>query len=564
MVESKKYVDVPNGSKWFIQRVLTMQNPSILPFRPSTIRGLIDRMALEHPDSTYLVSPESGIVWTYSDLREKSRLLGLALVERGVRGGDKVAFLMENGVFTAGLFLGTIYSGFVSVPLNVRAGRTQIAYMLDHSDTKVVFVSPDHEALLQEVMVELGRELMVIRADVDRGPGWSATGPRDDALPDVTPESPALLIYTSGSTEQPKGALHTQHSFVVGGWNTAIPHELSALDRTLCVLPLYHINAESISLLGTLLTGGTVIMPHHFIVREFWTWIADYQCTWTALVPTIISQLLDWIDPRAEGKAEALDRLRFVRSSSAPLAPALHKAFEDKFGLLLIEAMGSTECAGNIFSNPLPPGKDKIGTPGRPYGFDLRLKSPEGREVRHGDPGEIYLRGPSIMVGYYKNPQGTAAVLDGDGWLRTGDLANLDEDGYVFIIGRSKELIIKGGMNIAPRQIDDVLLSHAAVQDAAALGVSDHYFGEDIVAFVVLRPDARVDEQELRALCETQLGSFKAPTDIYFVSDLPKGPTGKVQRLRLGEYFKEILQAYPRQVVRDVRRLAPPACCRTR
>ena len=208
--------------------------------------------------------------------------------------------------------------------------------------------------------------------------------------------------------------------------------------------------------------------------------------------------------------------------------------------------------AGNIFSNPLPPGKDKIGTPGRPYGFELRILSPEGTKVRQGERGEIYLRGPSIMAGYYKNPEGTAAILDRDGWLRTGDLAYLDEDGYVFIVGRAKELIIKGGMNIAPRQIDDVLLSHPAVQDAATLGVPDHYFGEEIVAFIVLRPGAKADELELREHCETHLGGFKAPADIYFVADLPKGPTGKVQRMRLGECFREIIAVYPRPAVKDV------------
>jgi amino acid adenylation domain-containing protein len=528
-----------------------MQNPSVLPFRPSTLRRLIDRMALERPDSVYLSSPESGLEWTYHELRSQSNRLGLKLIELGFGAGDKVAFMMDNGVFTAGVFLGTIYAGLVSVPLNVRAGRTQLAYMLEHSDTKLVFVSPEYEELLQQVKAEVGRDLKVIRADVDRGPGWDQADPRDTALPDVQPDTPALLIYTSGSTEQPKGVLHTQRTFVVGGWNTAIPHELSPSDRTLCVLPLYHINAESISLLGTLLTGGTVVMPHRFIVREFWESIAEYRCTWTALVPTIISQLLDWVNPRTQGKEEALERIRFIRSSSAPLAPALHRAFEDKFGLRLIEAMGSTECGGNIFSNPLPPGKDKIGTPGRPYGFDLRILGPDGTEVRRGETGEIHLRGPSIMAGYYKNPQGTLAVLDCDGWLRTGDLAYLDEDGYVFIVGRAKELIIKGGMNVAPRQIDDVLLSHPAVQDAAALGVLDHYFGEDIIAFVVLRPGARADEQELREFCEIHVGSFKTPTDIYLVADLPKGPTGKVQRLRLGDCFHEILQAYPRSVAKQ-------------
>ena len=370
-------------------------------------------------------------------------------------------------------------------------------------------------------------------------------------LPEVLPDHNAVLIYTSGSTGNPKGALHTHRTFVAGSWNSSIPHELSEADRSLCVLPLYHVNAQNVTLLPTLLTGGSVVMPHRFVVRSFWDWIAEYRCTWSAIVPTIISQLLEWGDPRAEGKAEALERIRFMRSSSAPLAPSLHRAFEEKFGILLLEAMGSTECGGNIFANPLPPGKDKIGTPGRPYGFETRIVSPEGSVLSPGDTGEIQLRGPSVMTGYYKNPEGTSAVLDPEGWLRTGDLAYFDEDGYVFIVGRAKDLIIKGGMNIAPRQIDDVLISHPAVLDAAALGVPDHYLGEDIVAFVTLKSGVQANEQQILEFCESRLGSFKTPTDIYIVPDLPKGPMGKVQRPRLGEWFKEILQVYPRATAKD-------------
>ena len=197
-------------------------------------------------------------------------------------------------------------------------------------------------------------------------------------LPEVLPDQDALLIYTSGSTGQPKGALHTHRTFVAGGWNSAIPHELSAADRTLCVLPLYHLNAENVSLLPTLLTGGSVVMPHRFLVRSFWDWIAEYRCTWSALVPTIISQLLEWGDPvPREGRCARANPLHAVLLGTA--GASLHRAFEEKFGIVLLEAMGSTECGGNVFTNPLPPGKDKIGTPGRPYGFETRIVSPEGR-----------------------------------------------------------------------------------------------------------------------------------------------------------------------------------------
>jgi amino acid adenylation domain-containing protein len=298
------------------------------------------------------------------------------------------------------------------------------------------------------------------------------------------------------------------------------------------VLPLYHINAECVTLVPTLLSGGSVIVPHRFSISQFWDWLDEYRCTWSAVVPTIISQLLDWKDPLEGRRQDAFARIRFLRSSSAPLAPSLHREFLDKFGLLLIQAMGSSE-AGNIFSNPLPPGENKIGSPGLSWGFETRIINREGVDVTPGESGEVLIRGEAMMRGYYKDPEGTAAVLDPDGWLHTGDLAYQDEDGYFFVVGRSKELIIKGGVNIAPRQIDDVLESYPAVLEAAAVGIPDRYLGEDLVAFVVLRAGAACDEKELLSFCEGRLGLFKTPTRIYFAADLPKGPSGKVQRLRL-------------------------------
>ncbi len=196
--------------------------------------------------------------------------------------------------------------------------------------------------------------------------------------------------------------------------------------------------------------------------------------------------------------------------------------------------MGSTE-GGNIFSNPLPPGENKIGSPGLPWGFDTRIINREGAEVPSGEPGEVLIRGSALMQGYYKDSEGTAAVVDSDGWLHTGDLAYRDTDGYFFVVGRSKELIIKGGVNIAPKQIDEVLESHPTVFEAAAVGVPDRYVGEDIIAFVVLRYGMTGDEKELLAFCQSRLGHFKTPTRVHFVADLPKGPSGKVQRLKLLE-----------------------------
>src|SRR6202050_2104777 len=189
--------------------------------------------------------------------------------------------------------------------------------------------------------------------------------------------------------------------------------------------------------------------------------------------------------------------------------------------------------ACNVFSNPVPPGANKIGSPGLPWGFETRIVNREGQDLPPHQPGEVFPRGPAMTTGYHKDPVQTQAAFDSEGWFHTGDLAYRDDDGYFFVVGRSKELIIKGGVNIAPRQIDDVLESPPAVLEAAAVGIPDHHLGEDVVAFVVLRADGAVDERELLTFCESRLGHFKTPTRIYFADDLPKGPSGKVQRLRL-------------------------------
>lgn len=492
----------------------------------------IDALARAQSEAAFLISPGTGASISFQSLREQSIFLSCMLRQAGLERGDKVAFLMDNGLLTAQLFLGTMYCGCVSVPLNVRAGAVQLAYMLDHCDAKVVFVEKQYTELLRETLGSVRRDIRVVEANVD-GPLPTFESASQDQIPlPPVPNDIALLMYSSGSTGKPKGAIHTHRSILAHGLNSIEAHRLSSKDRSLLVLPFYHINAECVTLIPTLLSGGAVVVARRFDVSRFWDWIDDFHVTWSALVPTIISELVDWDDPGKDGRQAAFQRIRFFRSSSAPLSPLLHRQFLDKFQLPLIQAMGSTE-GGNVFSNPVPPGENKIGSPGLPWGFETRIVDRDGVDVPRGESGEVLLRGVALMKGYYKDLEGTAAVVDSEGWLHTGDLARQDEDGYFFIVGRSKELIIKGGVNIAPRQIDEVLESHPGVLEAAAVGVPDRYFGEDAVAFVVLRPDAAIDEKELLRFCETRLGHFKTPSRIHFLKELPKGPSGKVQRLKL-------------------------------
>lgn len=501
--------------------------------KDNTVRGLIEDAADARANSIFLISPEAASTLTFSELRTQARDLCSRFHQMGLTPRDKIAFLMDNGLFTVQLFLGAMYGGFVAVPLNVRAGLSQLSHMLDDCDAPVVFVGTEYTTLIKEVVASISRPIKIIPVDIDTGLKSSVEFIEGVVAP-VAEEDPALLMYSSGSTGLPKGAIHTHKSVVAHGRNSARSHELTSADRSLLVLPLYHINAECVTLMPTLTSGGSVVVPHGFVVSEFWNWLDDYRCTWSALVPTIISQLLDWKDPKAESRAAAFQRIRFMRTSSAPLSPSLHREFVDKFKLLLIQAMGSSE-AGNVFSNPLPPGKNKVGSPGLPWGFEAKIIDREGTAVSFGEPGEVLLRGDGMMTCYHKDPEGTAAALDEDGWLHTGDLAFQDEDGFFFVVGRSKEIIIKGGMNIAPKQIDEILEAHPAVLEAAAVGIPDRHLGEDIVAFAVLRKNVNCNERELLSFSESRLGYFKTPTRIHFVEDLPKGPSGKVQRIRLVE-----------------------------
>ena len=265
-----------------------------------TIRELIDRAAEHRVAPLFWSVPKRGATLTFGDLRDSAISLSGELRRIGLEKGDKVAFLLDNGLFTSRLFLGTMYGGFVSVPLNVRAGRSQISYTLEHCDAKVVFVGKEYRSLINEVLGEVARPIHVIDADVDSVSDRRQSEQEAILLPAPDAEDVALLMYTSGSTGQPKGAVHCHRSVLAGARNSVFAHQLSPADRSLLVLPLYHINAECVTLVPTLLSGGSVVVPHRFFVNHFWDWLDEYRCTWSALVPTIVSQLLNWEDPRAD------------------------------------------------------------------------------------------------------------------------------------------------------------------------------------------------------------------------------------------------------------------------
>ena len=261
--------------------------------------------------------------------------------------------------------------------------------------------------------------------------------------------------------------------------------------------------------------------------------MSTHRCTWFSAVPTIISYLLGAEEAVAQPEKATLSHVRFGRSASAALPPAVHTAFVGRFGIPLVETMGITETAAPILSNPLNPKAHRIGSPGKSCGNEVRIADDHNAELEPGREGEIQIRGHNVMKGYLKDAEKTDEAFTSDGWYRTGDLGKMDEDGYVFVTGRIKELIIKGGENIAPREIDDVLYQFPGVLEGAAVGIADTRYGEEVAACVVASPGNLIDVDELRAHCEKNLGAFKTPSVFHLMETLPKGPSGKIQRLKL-------------------------------
>ena len=494
-----------------------------------TFRAVIDGHASTQPAAAFLIAPEPAITIDYAMLRTNCIAFAGLLRAQGIAPGATVSFMLENGLSAATVFLGAMYGGYVVSPVNLLAHDAQLEYTLTHSESKLVFAAAGNRERLEAIRQRTGAAFDIRIVDAD---GIDLPVAAAQRLEAIDAGDPAMLMYTSGTTGTPKGALLSHANMLAAGRAVARSLDLTADDRVLSSLPLYHINGQCIATVAPLVSGGSIVMPHRFSVSQWWPLVAQHRPTWLNMVPTIIAYLLNG-PAITTGEAAACAHVRFGRSASAPLPPEQHRAFEQRFGISVVEAMGLTECASVAFSNPLDVGRRRYGSPGLPLGVEARVVDASGRVLANGERGEIEVRGSNVMLGYFKSPDATAAALRDGGWLATGDLGYRDADGFYFITGRLKELIIKGGENIAPREIDEALLAHPAVLEAAAVGVPDAAYGQEILACVVVKPGASCSEDELRAHCLRTLGRYKSPRYLRLVAQLPKGPSGKVQRLRL-------------------------------
>ena len=498
---------------------------------PSTITELVNQFAETTPNKNYLIDADLDLHISYGQLKKDILKLGIFFQQNNIHARDKVGFMLDNGYASSLLFIAAMYHGITIVPLNVLAGAKQIKYTIEHSECKLILASKIYIDKFSDILE--ASNVQVICHEKANDLEINNHKIVNSITKTLLSDTPAVLIYTSGTTGVPKGVLLSHKNVLAGGRNTALAHEINKNDVSFCVLPLYHINAEMVSIASALVSNSCVVIVSKFSVTNFWNIIDKYKCTWFSVVPTIINYLLN---DNFDISSLNLKNLRFGRSASAPLSPEVHKKFEKVFNVRIIETMGLTETSAQILSNPMD--QCKHGSAGRPYGNEVKIIDDSGNYLAFGNTGELVIKGDNVLLKYFKNEEATAEAFNKDGYFLTGDLGVEDEDGFFFITGRKKELIIKGGENISPREIDDTLYKHNAVLEACTFGIKDENYGEEISACVFLKDNLIVNEEELLALCTADLGEYKTPSQIIFVDKpLPKGPSGKIQRLKIASHY---------------------------
>ena len=501
----------------------------------NTVRDHVDNNFKENPDFNFITCPYTKKKITNKNLKVNLEKIYYYLTQKKkLKKSSIICTLAENSLSSIQLILGIMYSGMINVPLNLVAGEDQLSYIIKHSEAKVLFSTKSNLHLAQRIIKKSNLNIELIEIDKN-----NFTDSLEDVKKKETNElnssDNALLMYTSGTTGKPKGVMLTHDNILNGGKNVSLSHNLNKLDKVLCVLPLYHINGLIVTVMGPLVSNSSLVLCEKFSATNFWHQISEFKCTWFSIVPTIVSSL---INKYSENEFKLLDTslVKFGRSASAALAPETHKNFENKFKINLIETMGLTETSAPILSNPRDPTKIKYGSPGIAYGNDVKILDDNYIEVKRNEIGQICIRGKNVMKEYYKNPEETKKSFYKD-WFLSGDLGLMDDDNFVFVKGRIKELIIKGGENISPREIDDVLYQHPNVIEAAAFGVKCDHYGEKIGVGIVLKERKKSTEDEIIKHCNNYLGKFKSPDKVYFFDELPKGSSGKIQRLKIKDFI---------------------------
>jgi fatty-acyl-CoA synthase len=463
---------------------------------------------------------------TYAELHDRVVRLAHGLRQRGINDGDRVAYLGPNHPAFIETMFATHLLGAVFVPLNFRLAAREVDYMLADVGASLLVHAPQNAAVIADLAWEGDRIPLEGTGDEWTYEQVVAAGARTGIDVDVAGDHPALVLYTSGTTGRPKGAILTHDNLLWNTLNLLIDVDVSSDEVTLISAPLFHVAALDQTFLPTFLKGGTaVIMPTWDVDRCF-DLVESDRVTWMFGVTAMFAGFAQ--SPRFP--TADLSSIRTLMSGGAPIPAALISAYQER-GLVFCQGYGMTEAApGTTF---LRPGDSvrKAGTAGTPCFFvDVRVVDPTLDDVPAGAPGEALVRGPNVTPGYWGRPADTEAAFAPGGWFRTGDLATVDEDGYLTIVDRVKDMFISGGENVYPAEVEDVIFSHPSVADVAVVGVADDRWGEVGAAYVVAVPGASIDADELRAFLRSRLAAYKVPVHIHQVEALPRTGSGKVRK----------------------------------
>jgi acyl-CoA synthetase (AMP-forming)/AMP-acid ligase II len=500
------------------------------------LADLLQQRANSFPDKEFLFSEADGRRFTYAEFAAAVERASRLLASSGVGKGGVVSLLMPNSVEYIIAYFACWKLGAIAGPVNSLLKAQEISFVIADSETSTLLVHPDFLPTINSIRDELPglREIIQFedeaKATADFTDDPSAASPTNLSLSDTDLDTEAIIIYTSGTTGKPKGCLLTHGNLIANARQISRWLGFTKDDRLLTVMPLFHMNAVSVTTMSALYAGGSTVVSPKFSASRFWQIISDYQITSFGSVATMLSMLLTTY-PDGVPKGLKTEQLRFAMCGSAPVPAEVMKRFEETFNCLVIEGYGLSESTCRSTFNP-PDERRRPGSCGMPIGNEMRVVDDDDQEVAAGELGEIVLRGENILKGYYRNPEATATAFR-NGWFHTGDVGYRDADGFFYIVDRKSDMIIRGGENIYPREIDEVLYQHPAVAAAATIGVPNQLYGEEVAAFVVLKEGREATADEIISFCRASLADYKCPKSVRIVSEIPKGPTGKLLKRKL-------------------------------
>jgi acyl-CoA synthetase (AMP-forming)/AMP-acid ligase II len=487
-----------------------------------SVETLLD--VLHFADShTAVIVPELSLHVTYDSLRRQVIEMANALASAGIRRGDAVAIALPNGLPAIVSFLAASIAG-KAAPLNPAYPYEEFHFFLGDTDARILICPPVGAEFARTAAAD--RRIPVMSVEMNERGNVHLTGaPSGVTAAEPTADDIALVLHTSGSTGKPKRVPLRHFNLAVSSANIANTYALTEEDVSLCVMPLFHIHGLVASTMATLLSGGAVVVPTKFNALSFWRTVREHRVTWYSGVPTMHQLLM----ARTHHKPAEARTLRFIRSCSAPLSPELIHKIENEFGVPFVEAYGMTEASHQMTSNPLPPRHRKAGSVGVGAGLRVRIMDKDGNSLENNECGEIAIQGANVFRGYENNPEANTRAFV-NGWFRTGDQGYLDGDCYLHLTGRIKDIIIRAGENIAPHEVDEVLLKHPAVAAAVTFGFAHPTLGEEVAAAVVLHEPHGATESALIKHCRELLVDYKCPKKIYLVKSIPTTATGKIRR----------------------------------